>query len=295
MKKNPLYIRLPAILALITLWGCSGGDEGTPVAPDTAAPIVVSTSPADGAVNVPLDATISVTFNDEMNRFTFTQNSFFVSDGVDGIILYGNKTAIFSPDNDLLYKWEYTAVVTTAVTDAAGNHLDSNYIWTFTTTPGVIMPLAVSNKWEFIIVTQDTVAGTADTTYDDILIAGDTTIQSEKWYKTDDGQLLRNGSEGLYKMASNGQAYLFLKFPSQSGDTYTADPTISEAMEIKGTSVLVAPPNGQFFCYSYESRPADSAVLRRYFYYPNVGPIVLERAVGARLLERWSLIRFTLN
>ena len=105
---------------MIAIWGCSGDETSTPVSPDTTAPTVVSTSPADGAVGVPVDASISITFDEEMNRFTFTRNTFAVSDGVNGIILYGNKTAVFSPDENLLYDWTYTAVVTTDVADEAG-------------------------------------------------------------------------------------------------------------------------------------------------------------------------------
>ncbi len=43
------------------------------------------------------------------------------------------NTATFTPDAALADNTVYTATVTTAVTDLAGNHLAADYTWSFTT------------------------------------------------------------------------------------------------------------------------------------------------------------------
>ncbi len=42
----------------------------------------------------------------------------------------------FTPSADLAALTVYTATLSTAVTDLAGNPLDNNYVWTFTTGVG---------------------------------------------------------------------------------------------------------------------------------------------------------------
>ena len=54
---------------------------------------------------------------------------------MDGASVAGtvSSTGVFTPSNDLLAGKEYTATITTAVTDLAGNHLVSIYTWKFST------------------------------------------------------------------------------------------------------------------------------------------------------------------
>jgi hypothetical protein len=47
----------------------------------------------------------------------------------------GSKAATFTPAGDLSYGTSYTATLTTGITDQAGNHLASDYNWSFTTAP----------------------------------------------------------------------------------------------------------------------------------------------------------------
>jgi len=122
----------------------------TGVAPDTIRPRVVSTIPANGAVVAPANAAITATFTKSMAPATITAaTTFTVKETVSGLNVPGNpvtyvaasKTARFQPTAALTVGLNYTATITTAATDLAGNALAgnqlplpaaSNYVWTFT-------------------------------------------------------------------------------------------------------------------------------------------------------------------
>jgi len=74
-------------------------------------------------------------------------NSFFVSDGVDNVagtvsVSADNTTATFTSSAPFADNTIYTATLTTAVTDLAGNPLASDYTWSFT---AVVPPPASSD------------------------------------------------------------------------------------------------------------------------------------------------------
>lgn len=108
---------------------------------DITPPTVISTIPLNGAIGVPLNQIITATFSEAMAPLTVTtppQFTLQVTAGlvtVPGAVTYtvvGN-TATFTPTLNLLPSTQYTATIETGVTDLAGNHLVSNYVWTFTT------------------------------------------------------------------------------------------------------------------------------------------------------------------
>jgi hypothetical protein len=104
-------------------------------------PKVLDTSPADGAIEVPLSSLISATFSHEMNSQTINENTFSVrKEGVPNPIK-GNislspdrKTAIFDSEPDLEPNTKYTAEINEGAKDLAGNALVSAKRWSFTTT-----------------------------------------------------------------------------------------------------------------------------------------------------------------
>jgi len=69
-----------------------------------------------------------------MDVATITTGSFTVA-GVSGSVSYNSVTytATFNPSANLAYETTYTASLSTAITDAAGNPLASTYSWSFTT------------------------------------------------------------------------------------------------------------------------------------------------------------------
>jgi len=120
------------------------GDTVNVVGADTTPPTVVSTSPANGATGVAISTAVSATFSEAMNASTITTGSFTVG-GVSGNVSYnsGTYTATFTPSANLSYGTTYTANLSTAITDAAGNPLAAAYSWSFTTVAGDTTPPTV--------------------------------------------------------------------------------------------------------------------------------------------------------
>ena len=108
----------------------------TGAAPDTTAPTVSATDPADAATAVALNKKIAATFSEEMDPLTISTASFTLNQGstpVAGTVTYVGTTATFAPASALAANTTYTAVITTGAKDLAGNALVSGYGWTFTT------------------------------------------------------------------------------------------------------------------------------------------------------------------
>ena len=110
----------------------------TGAAPDTTPPTVISTLPADTAVDVSLNQSLSATFSEAMDPLTITNVSFTLTTTlggtpVTGAVSYSGVTATFNPDADLVASTGYTAMITTGVKDLAGNAKAADKIWNFTT------------------------------------------------------------------------------------------------------------------------------------------------------------------
>ena len=98
-------------------------------------PVVVSTDPANLAIAVPLDKTVAVTFNTDMNPATINNTTILLvgSDTITGVVTYSGTTAYFNPSLNLEPFTLYTGTVTTAVKDITGNALQQKYVWSFNT------------------------------------------------------------------------------------------------------------------------------------------------------------------
>jgi hypothetical protein len=130
-----------ALFACGVIVGCSGQ---TSLPPN---PTVVSTTPARGAMNVPLAQAVSVTFNKAMNHSRITSTAFTLTSpggiGVPGTVAGAGTTSTFTPTLPLALGTVYTATVTTAVQDTLGNALLANFVWTFTS--GTVPTVASTN------------------------------------------------------------------------------------------------------------------------------------------------------
>jgi hypothetical protein len=108
----------------------------TAVALDTTLPMVQATSPLNNATGIALNQLVSVTFSEAMNPLTITAASFTLKQGanvVAGTVSYLDKTAKFTPSAILSAGLVYSASITTAAKDVAGNALAANTNWNFTT------------------------------------------------------------------------------------------------------------------------------------------------------------------
>jgi hypothetical protein len=125
-----------AILFIALISGCAEDDFIETVG---ICPVVESTIPTPGAVDVSLNQKISATFNEEMDPETFIDpatTAFTVETGgtkINGLVTYSGLVATFTPSTLLLATTEYTARIKTTAKDLAGNALQTEYVWKFIT------------------------------------------------------------------------------------------------------------------------------------------------------------------
>ena len=116
---------------VILIWGCTD-DKAVTNSTDNTPPTVSATYPLSGATEVPIDTVITATFSEDINPSTIAASTFYIN-GVSGTVTYSDKIATLTPSADLAEGQTYTANITTAVKDEAGNALAQNYTWSFTT------------------------------------------------------------------------------------------------------------------------------------------------------------------
>ncbi len=120
-------------LALPEVWGFKTGLEADLTSPD------VETVLPTGLELVAIDiGSISATFSESINAATVNGTSLTLTSSagaVAGTVSYdaATKTARFDPDALFTYSTEYTVTITTAIQDNAGNSMELDYPWTFTT------------------------------------------------------------------------------------------------------------------------------------------------------------------
>jgi hypothetical protein len=145
MKTNKIFKFLALAMACF-VFSCAKDDFEATVG---LCPLVISTVPADNAINVPLNQVLSATFNKPMNIETITSNSFTVSGltAVTGAISFTSTatttTVNFTPSSNLQLNTTYTAVITSGVKDTMGNAMQVDYVWSFST-GNVILPRIIS-------------------------------------------------------------------------------------------------------------------------------------------------------
>jgi hypothetical protein len=105
-----------------------------------SAPAVISTSPANAALTVPLNQKISATFSAPMDPTAVSSTGTFTvavagagGAAVPGTISYAGRTAVFTPTANLTATTQYTATITTAAKDLTGVAMAANFVWSFTT------------------------------------------------------------------------------------------------------------------------------------------------------------------
>ena len=99
--------------------------------------LVTNTAPADLATGIPRGSSISVTFNQVMDPFSLTPNTFLIIDPdgapVSGTVTYTGYTATFTPTFPLLPNNTYRGLIKAGAASLAGVPMDADYKWLFTT------------------------------------------------------------------------------------------------------------------------------------------------------------------
>jgi len=139
---------LVMLLLSLTMWQCKNDDyvETTGVCPE-----VISSVPANNAINVIANKPITATFNEDMNASTITTSTFLLTQGTNSIT--GMKQAAapvsgtvdpssgeaatftFTPEIPLEPFTLYTGTMKKGVKDPMNNALQEDYVWSFTTQP----------------------------------------------------------------------------------------------------------------------------------------------------------------
>lgn len=150
-------------IAAIVFAGCKKDDfEGEIVG---VCP-VVTTDPADKAVNVVINKVITATFNTNMDPETINASSFIIKQGtqeIEGTIAPTADAAVytFTPKVALSPFTTYTGTITKASRDVLHTAMVEDYVWTFTTIPLISLsasPVAGGTTAGEGFIAQDSVA-----------------------------------------------------------------------------------------------------------------------------------------
>ncbi|MCD4810303.1 MAG: Ig-like domain-containing protein, partial [Methanosarcinales archaeon] len=105
-------------------------DFTTAAESDTTAPTVTDNTPT--GTDVPVTTVITVTFNESMNT-TSVEDAFSIDPSVTGTLSWSGDTMTFTPTSDLASYTKYTVTIGTGAKDLAGNNLQTEHTWNFTT------------------------------------------------------------------------------------------------------------------------------------------------------------------
>ena len=135
------------ILAMLTLFstlallGACDSDDGTsPVETDTTAPLVVQVYPAQSETYVDVDETVVVTFSEDMDPDSATDN-ITLSNGTLGALGWTDARTLSIAHTDWTEGTEITVTVGTGLADEAGNSLAEAFAWSFWTETDDVMLL----------------------------------------------------------------------------------------------------------------------------------------------------------
>jgi len=146
---------LLAIVLVVASLFTACGRQGPVPPPDKAPPTVISTIPANGSVNVPVNLSdgITITFSKEMDASTINEQTITLAEGqssVPVLVTYtdiaGVSTAVLTPSSSLNPVTLYKITVDINVMDSYGIPMAAPYICSFNTgtVPDIIPPTIVA-------------------------------------------------------------------------------------------------------------------------------------------------------
>ena len=143
----------------------TGGAGGTVGTPDTSAPTVTATTPADTATGVDVASNVTATFNETVDPSTITSTNFTLKAGTTTVSATvtpdaTNKAATLNPSSNLAADTLYTATIS-GVKDATGNVMAAPKSWTFRTAAATTPPPTGTPETVTLAATADTYASSA--------------------------------------------------------------------------------------------------------------------------------------
>ena len=127
-----------AAFMLLSLYTACGGTSSAaqPIGP--VAPTVLSSVPANGAIDVALNGSVSATFSEAMDPASLTAATFTLTSGVTsipvaGTVVYANSRVVFWPAAHFDSNGSYTATITTGARSASGSAMAMKTSWSFGT------------------------------------------------------------------------------------------------------------------------------------------------------------------
>jgi hypothetical protein len=106
---------------------------------DAIPPNAISTVPVNLATGVATNSAVTATFDEAMEPSTLNAATFTLNQGsthIPGSVDYTGVTAVFTPTANLQPGLLYTATISTGAKDLAGNALEADKVWRFTTAAG---------------------------------------------------------------------------------------------------------------------------------------------------------------
>ncbi|HEY6530586.1 MAG TPA: Ig-like domain-containing protein, partial [Cellvibrionaceae bacterium] len=221
-----------AALAQPFTWQFTTGNTVDVTRPSVAASLPAATVPGP-TLNAPTNMAISATFSEAMNPASIAPASFTLACDAPCVSPVGTtsysastRSAIFTPANELAANTTYTATITTAAADLAGNGLANNYAWTFTTGAAVAaseVSVVSTNPISAAVNTCPDATVNALLTVPSGLKINPATINSTTFAVTEAAPVLTPVVASSIGLDSTGKIASFKpKTPLVAGTTYTA-------------------------------------------------------------------------
>jgi len=284
---------------------------------DFRPPTIDSTYPGDNTDSIAQSSQMIVYFSEEIDTITVNASTLFLDHGVTGSYVFDSAFVTILPDTLLTINQTYTVTATSGITDKNGNHLESDYSWSFTTTDNpvppdslVLMPLAVGNQWIYRVYATDTLH-TYELYDDTITIVRDTMIEAIQWFLDQDDKLYANFADGLYGTTVGDTIGLLIKYPVALNNIFTSGLIADgyypsprpKTLTVTQLDKIYTVPPGTFTCIEYSQVSESWSYYSDLFYYYAVGvglieyknvPHPQEMHNGARAYVH-KLIEYTIN
>ena len=155
---------------------------------DITLPYVVSTSPYDGQSDVNMFDTLIIEFSEPIDSTTVNESTVQITPWPGGEFVIDQNIVYFLPDG-----WDFDqsvqVLVSSEIVDLSGNEMAESYSFSFHAFCELV-PLSIGNYWIY----------GADT----IKIVGDTLMDGQTWFKTNQGDYYFEDEDGFY--VSNGES-----------------------------------------------------------------------------------------